>query len=1078
MTKQQFIEFQKEQFEWLKHPKTQTNVGNLIRVSWEQYSKPEHFIFEFIQNAEDATREIRSKTKKIRFLIEEDKIIIINNGKQFDIQDVKSISSIDTTKLNKRTIGYWGIGFKSAFLLSDKIQIFSDDFRFEFNKEEYSKLQTEKLDLFALAPFWKEELPENIKEFYDEGETVFVIYFKNKNHRNLIKERLNDIINLPTILFLESLNEIEVIDGIENETIKLEKVLIDHKDDESFAYKEYRIKQNNKEDKNWIIISKRLDISEELKSDEKAFEQKKYFIEKKEPIFVETAFELDKNRNFVKNKGRIFSYLPTQEIVDLNFFINSSFVLNSTRERLIEQSRWNEWILSELTSIIIRATDFFKKDTILKFKFYDIIPIFQQNVSEDDWLKTIINNQARKIAKEINSLDIILDFDEKFKKPIDVFNVTKDQMALYSLFQKREITNNLDIDKPLIHDKLLDCEGFVDLVKRNIITPIKFTEKELLALLNDKNILNNKQKNLDWFKNLYLFTFKIPFVLSKYEIGDIALFLNENLQLCSINNIYIKPETEILENDFRDINFLHDSINQYIKENEINIPIEQLNEISLIKNKISPQFANPEGKEKQLIDYTKLIFNVFRKTGNREILEGIRFKTSDGWLIPHECYLSENFLPEELKEIGKLFSQLNLPIITNEYLSEQEEFYDFLIESGVRYRIFLTDESIFKTTLDLLNRKKDMELFHLFLRTLIKSMKDVGGDTWEERFLGGGRSNYINKDEKSKMNSNIALLQKNTWILINGKWLSPENVFISNEKIVGFEDALPIICIDDLSRHGKNLLEKIGFKFEITLEDLEFLLNQYSLVGNQEKVERVRLRALDMFINHKIAQDELTKFVSWDEIKKAIGKSIITDSIPDGVTKIEDWNIIDTLSKRSDKPIMISVPTKKRIIRTIEEIEDISNSEEETLIFSPQAAKRLIEERRRSTTGLPIKTMQDTGSEGEEWFEENWEKCVPNSNKFTIKNRTKDKIGYDFELIDKNTGKIVKFIEVKTITGYSNIFNLTKNEFEYAKEKGQLYEVFVIVPTKTGFDLKKVVKDPAKHGSPIVSGYSVDFAKL
>ena len=42
-------------------------------------------------------------------------MIITNNGEEFHMKNVESISEVHSTKVGKNTIGYWGIGFKSIF---------------------------------------------------------------------------------------------------------------------------------------------------------------------------------------------------------------------------------------------------------------------------------------------------------------------------------------------------------------------------------------------------------------------------------------------------------------------------------------------------------------------------------------------------------------------------------------------------------------------------------------------------------------------------------------------------------------------------------------------------------------------------------------------------------------------------------------------------------------------------------------------------------------------------------------------------------------------------------------------------
>ena len=124
-----------------------------------------------MQNAEDATKETKTKEKNIKFLIKDDKMIITNNGEEFHMKNVESISEVHSTKVGKNTIGYWGIGFKSIFLVSDKVQIFSENFRFEFNKDRFlnsTGIDSEFSDLFVTVPYWVEEVPEDIKGIYEK----------------------------------------------------------------------------------------------------------------------------------------------------------------------------------------------------------------------------------------------------------------------------------------------------------------------------------------------------------------------------------------------------------------------------------------------------------------------------------------------------------------------------------------------------------------------------------------------------------------------------------------------------------------------------------------------------------------------------------------------------------------------------------------------------------------------------------------------------------------------------------------------------------------------------------------------
>jgi len=99
------------------------------------YIEPGQFILEFLQNAEDALMEAK---RKGFFKVElyRDKVVIRHNGKPFDERDLENLCSIRSSK--KPSLGYRGfigIGWKSVFNVSDKVEIYSKDVSFKFDRE-------------------------------------------------------------------------------------------------------------------------------------------------------------------------------------------------------------------------------------------------------------------------------------------------------------------------------------------------------------------------------------------------------------------------------------------------------------------------------------------------------------------------------------------------------------------------------------------------------------------------------------------------------------------------------------------------------------------------------------------------------------------------------------------------------------------------------------------------------------------------------------------------------------------------------------------------------------------------------
>ena len=138
-------------------------MANLLdTVSSDIYSESQRFVFELIQNADDAAAQGVNNEVHFEFLT--NCLIASHNGMPFNEPDINSLTSAGTsTKKNDQSkTGYKGIGFKSVFGRSNRVTIFSDGFQFRFDKLFHST----KLP-WQIIPIWTElkDLEKNIAKF-------------------------------------------------------------------------------------------------------------------------------------------------------------------------------------------------------------------------------------------------------------------------------------------------------------------------------------------------------------------------------------------------------------------------------------------------------------------------------------------------------------------------------------------------------------------------------------------------------------------------------------------------------------------------------------------------------------------------------------------------------------------------------------------------------------------------------------------------------------------------------------------------------------------------------------------------
>ena len=180
------------------------SMEGVSRSVMEKYSESAHFVYELIQNADDA------KASIARFVLDRKGLIFAHDGDiRFSISDpsredsdkkseklghINSITSIGNTAKSESKIGKFGIGFKSVFEYTNTPYIYDPPF------------------MFRIERFVVPILLNGIHKEYIEGETLFYFPFnkENKQPENAykeIKERLKELDG--TLLFLNHLEKIE-----------------------------------------------------------------------------------------------------------------------------------------------------------------------------------------------------------------------------------------------------------------------------------------------------------------------------------------------------------------------------------------------------------------------------------------------------------------------------------------------------------------------------------------------------------------------------------------------------------------------------------------------------------------------------------------------------------------------------------------------------------------------------------------------------------------------------------------------------------------------------------------------------
>lgn len=328
------------------------SAGGLHRLLTDLYPDSAHFVYELLQNAEDAG------AQHAEFLLKDTGMLFCHDGKRaFTLSDVDAITSIgfnEGKQQNESSIGEFGVGFKAVFAYTSNPEIHSGDYHFRIK------------DYFI--PVTDGVSGEFLAHDSTEGWTEFWLPFDNHSKSQ-------------EAAFEESRRGIEQLD---------ETALLFLQNIKSITCRAYR--------SDWAFY-KRLHLFEDGDNvvrtvldgpDGSAAEVKKYLrysedIEvtssrgKKKRLPIAVAYELQPDDNGIERivpaaPGRVFVYFPAEkEYSGLKFHINGPFSSTVARDS-IRDCPENRCLMDKIACLVSRSLVEIKKKGLLSVSFYAVLP--------------------------------------------------------------------------------------------------------------------------------------------------------------------------------------------------------------------------------------------------------------------------------------------------------------------------------------------------------------------------------------------------------------------------------------------------------------------------------------------------------------------------------------------------------------------------------------------------------------------------------------------------------------------------------------------------------------------------------
>lgn len=641
---------EKSNYQYSSQAEDQAN--SLDTISDDIYSESERFIYELIQNADDACKD---KHKGVAINIEFTKnfIIVSHTGREFSEKDIRSLSSVGKSQKteNSNQTGYKGIGFKSVFGKSDCVYINSNGFCFRFDKSHWQNKGYRMP--WQIIPVWSDDLPEELKNSYSFKSNDFPVAtaIKYHNTQSLKEDLFRLFSNTQIMLFLRNVKSITVNSA--NEFI-VEKI-------KSINYPTVLLKKNGQTHSEWIIKEFTLPIDESIQEQLKRDEKSPKKLQQSKNTTISFAAKIqDSKLVAIKEYALIFTYLPTKINLGFPFLVNADFLTNAPREGFHEDRIWNQWLFKQVAKKLFEWLGELAKDPNYKLQIASLIPekfpAYETNPIKREFnqgFDEAIKNTAFIPSKN----DGLLKVSEALIDNTDIQEVVGNNLLIQYYNQQHEINLN---EKAIVNKKV---EAQKKLVKIGVKS---FEIKDLKSFFSSDLCKSNigLEKNYELIKFLHKkATDTSNSELWRENLQSLPFILDQNKVLSAPDKpIYLPAETlEIsigtLKNSF---NFINSEILQKLKKDEAiynwlcnDLNITKPTQHNIIEKTIIPNICSLTDTSQKSLEVVRYLFEANRKgqlqdTHLNKLSATNLITKNDGLARAKSCYLSDKYKPEIL----------------------------------------------------------------------------------------------------------------------------------------------------------------------------------------------------------------------------------------------------------------------------------------------------------------------------------------------------------------------------------------------------------------------------------------------
>lgn len=312
----------------------------------ERYDDRTHFIFELLQNAEDALarREYWKGSRMVDFRLTRNSLRVSHFGQPFGETDVRGVCGIAESTKDKTSIGRFGIGFKSVYAFTNRPAIHSGK------------------EAFAIENFVRPVAVEPIDHGPDE--TVILIPLKKvseSEHNEIIRGL--EMLGAPALRFLRQIETItwSVEDGRSGSCIREE---IEIEPNIRRVTVKSREKGQQKITERWLVFSR-----------EVTRKNGEYI------GHVEIAFALLKDKDTKSycirriESSPLIVFFPTILETHLGFLVQGPYTTTPSRDNVPSKDKWNQYLVLQTAALLKECLPWLRDNKLLDTETLRCLPI-------------------------------------------------------------------------------------------------------------------------------------------------------------------------------------------------------------------------------------------------------------------------------------------------------------------------------------------------------------------------------------------------------------------------------------------------------------------------------------------------------------------------------------------------------------------------------------------------------------------------------------------------------------------------------------------------------------------------------